>query len=80
VFNSRGSRATAVLRADWVRPMEVALNTSDYAYPSEQFCALQSALTSRICSIVEQDVSTGDATMTARHRAREIATFRRFRE
>jgi len=37
---------------------------------------------SRICSIVEHDVSRsrGDATMTARHLAREIATFNRLRE
>jgi hypothetical protein len=39
-------------------------------------------LTSRICSVVEQDVSRGcgEATLTATHRAREIATFSRLRE
>ena len=50
--------------------------------PSAKFLAQQSALTSRICSIVEQDVSRsyGEAMMTARQRAREIATFNRLRE
>jgi hypothetical protein len=46
------------------------------ACPSAKFLAQQSALIRRICSIVEQDVSRsrGEATMTARHRAREITT------
>jgi hypothetical protein len=50
--------------------------------PSAKFLAQHKLLTSRICSIVEQDVSRrrGEATITARHRAREIATFSRLRE
>ena len=49
---------------------------------SAKFLAQQSAFTSRSCSIVEHEVSSsrGEATMTARHRAREIATFSRLRE
>jgi hypothetical protein len=64
------------------RPVETSLSTLDYAYLSVKFFAQQSAFTSRICSIVEQDVSRslGEAAMTARHRAREIATFSRSRE
>jgi hypothetical protein len=46
-----------MLRADGVRPVETAPTTSDYAYPSAKFLAQQSALTSRICSIVGQNVS-----------------------
>jgi hypothetical protein len=50
--------------------------------PSANWLVQQSALTSRICSIVEHEVSKSrvDATITARHRAREIATFSRLRE
>jgi hypothetical protein len=49
--------------------------------PSAKFLA-QHSLTSRIFSIVEQDVSRslGEATMIARHRTRDIATFSRSRE
>src|SRR5216684_1852760 len=50
--------------------------------PSPKFFAQQRAFTSRICSIVEHEVSRslGDAMIAAKHRAREIATFSRFRE
>jgi hypothetical protein len=50
--------------------------------PSAKFSVQHSALTSRICSIVEHDVSRslGEATMTERQCAREIATLSRLRE
>src|SRR5690349_14129508 len=54
----------------------------DQQMPSAKFLAQQSASTICICSIVEHDVSRslGEATTTARHRAREIATFSRLRQ
>ena len=50
--------------------------------PLSKFFAQHKLLTNRSCSIVEHDVSSsrGEATITARHRAREIATFSRLRE
>jgi hypothetical protein len=78
----QGSRRQVKKPVGYTRSPQAADQGQDQHDPSAKFLAQHSTLTSRIFSIVEQDVSRslGEATMIARHRTRDIATFSRSRE